>query len=301
MLVAKTCDGLSLVLATAVTYARAASRAYMNAVPNGEGKGWSKGRSAANDQRIARNAAAHRGKTYKRWLSDSQDHRMFAGSARTLPATWSDEMAYVVGLTATDGCLYTGLRKINFKSSDRELVETYLRLLGRTNPVKRQKTRKGGIVYFAEFGDTELYRWFQSIGLTPRKSLTLGGFNMPDAFLAPLLRGLFDGDGSLENFVGRPTVRTYPNYTYERLHVCFNSASRAHLEWIQARVKDVYELNGRIEQLPKVEGKHDFFRLKYGKLASIPLLRIMYPNDDVPKLERKWAKWNDYRRRHELK
>ena len=74
-------------------------------------------------------------------------------------------MAYIVGLTATDGCLFTGRRKINFKSEDRQLVETYLNVLGRTNRVKQARTRTGGVVYFTEFHDSKLYEWFRSVGL----------------------------------------------------------------------------------------------------------------------------------------
>jgi hypothetical protein len=206
---------------------------------------------------------------------------------------WSDALAYVVGLTATDGCLYTGIRKINFKSKDRDLVETYLRLLGRGNPVKTRPTRTGGVVHFCEF-----YGWLQSIGLMPAKSLILGRIDVPDAFLAPCLRGLFEGDGNIENFTHHPTVKTYPNYTYERLWTCFNSASRPHLEWIQERVVATFRLTGRIQQQPRKEGRHDFFRLKYGNRESPVLLRAMYPNADVPMLRRKWIIWNDYERRH---
>ena len=209
-------------------------------------------------------------------------------------------MAYVVGLTATDGCLYSGFRKMSFKSCDRELVATYLRLLGRTNKVKEARTRTGGTVYLTEFGDTRLYRWFESIGLTPRKSLTLGSLDVPDAFLAPLLRGLFEGDGTIQNFTHHPTVRAQPAYVYERLWTYFASASRAHLEWIQARVAPAFGLAGRIEQLPRRPDRHDFFRLKYGNRESIRLLRLMYPGPDVPKLERMWKIWNDYARRHHL-
>jgi hypothetical protein len=209
-------------------------------------------------------------------------------------------MAYIVGLTATDGCLITGRRKINFKSCDRELVVTYLRLLGRSNRVKTQRTRIGGVVYFTEFGDTRLYGWLLQVGLMPRKSLVLGGLAVPDSVLAPCLRGLFEGDGNLQNFVHRPTIATYPTYEYERLWTCFNSASRRHLEWIQERVSVVFGLHGRIDQQPKQEGRHDFFRLTYGNLASVALLALLYPSEDVPKLERKWAIWNDYKRRHGL-
>lgn len=209
-------------------------------------------------------------------------------------------MAYIVGLTATDGCLFTGFKKINFKSADRALVETYLRVLGRTNPVKMAPTRTGGVVHFCEFGDAELYGWFLSIGLMPAKSLILGAIDAPDAVLGPLLRGLFEGDGHIQNFAHHPTTRTYPNYTYERLGTFFNSASRAHLAWIQERVESFLGLPGRIEQLSPREGRHDFFRLKYGNRESPILLRAMYPCAEVPKLERKWRIWEDYRLRHVL-
>jgi len=237
---------------------------------------------------------------YQSHLPPGTDKRQRFRSNRALPVGWSEEMAYIVGLTATDGCLYTGFRKINFKSADRDLVETYLRLLGRTNSVKTKPTRTGGVVHFCEFGDAELYRWFQSIGLTPAKSLILGAIDVPDAVLAPCLRGLFDGDGHISNFVHHPTLKTYPNYRYERLWTCFNSASRSHLAWIQERVDSLLGLTGRIEPLPRREGRHDFFRLKYGNLESPSLLRAMYPNPDVPMLERKWRIWEDYRARHRL-
>jgi hypothetical protein len=212
----------------------------------------------------------------------------------TLPLEWSNEMAYIVGLTATDGCPYTGIRKINFKSADRALVETYRGLLGRTNRIKERVTRSGGRVYFIEFGDARLYRWLQRVGLTPRKSLTLGAIGVPDPFLAPLLRGLFEGDGNVENFTHHPTVKTYPSYTYERLRTNFNSASRAHLLWIQSRVEAVFGLSGHIQQQPRVEGRHDFFRLSYGNRASEKLLPLMYPSANVPMLERKWRIWDAY-------
>src|SRR5438093_1908144 len=109
----------------------------------GMGKGWAKGLTAATDPRIARAAAAHRGKIYERRTPIELCRWNLAGYT-TLPLSWSDEMAYVVGLTATDGCLVTGRRAINFKSGDRALVETYLRLLGRKNRVKSHPTESGG-------------------------------------------------------------------------------------------------------------------------------------------------------------
>lgn len=264
----------------------------------GEGKGWARGKSAATDPRVARAAAAHVGLAYANHLppGTAKYHR----SERALPLQWSDAMAYVVGLTATDGCLFTGFKKINFKSNDRDLVAAYLVALGRTNRIKSAPTRTGGVVYFTEFGDAALYRWLLGIGLTPRKSLTLGAIDVPDEFLAPLMRGLFEGDGTIQNFTHRPTPTSAPNYTYERVWLYFSSASRAHIDWLRQRSTDRYGVHGYVEARDATEHRHAFYRLKFGNYDSITLLRVMYPSDDVPMLRRKWQIWVDYRRRHDL-
>jgi len=178
------------------------------------GKGWAKGLTAETDTRIARAAAGHRGKAYVRRTPPEECRWRLAGRT-TLPLQWSDEMAYIVGLTATDGCLVTGRRAINFKSGDRALVKTYLGLLGRTNRIKAERTRSGGTAYFTQFHDSSLYRWFQSAGLTPKKSLTIGALNVPDDHLFPLLRGLLDGDGSVINKLYRADTGAHNDYHWE--------------------------------------------------------------------------------------
>src|SRR2546428_9137805 len=212
------------------------------------GKGWAKGLTAKTDLRIARAAAGHRGKQYVRRTPPELCRWPLAGLT-TLPLRWSDEMAYVVGLTATDGCLITGRRAINFKSGDRQLVETYLQLLGRTNRVKSHPTEKGGIAYYTQFHDSALYEWFRSTGLTPRKSLTIGPLSVPDGFLMPLARGLLDGDGSIVNKVYRADTGRRPDYYWEYLITRFTSASRPHLEWLRERLASATGLVGTIDEM----------------------------------------------------
>lgn len=217
----------------------------------------------------------------------------FAGRT-TLPLEWSDEMAYIVGLTATDGCLITGRRVINFKSEDRQLVETYLSVLGRSNRIRREKTHTpDGVVFTTQFGDSRLYEWFRSTGLTPRKSLTLGAIHAPPELIVPLARGLMDGDGSIANFIHAPTVMTYPAYRYERLLVNFNSASREHLDWLRAQLELVVGEAGSLN-VHRIRDRHDMFRLQYAKHASVRLLRLFYADPKAPRLIRKWRIWNAY-------
>src|SRR3989442_1513948 len=218
------------------------------------GKDWSKGLRVSTDPRVARMAVAHRGMRYQR-RTPVEECRWQRASRTTLALSWSDAMAYIVGLTATDGCLITGRRAINFKSEDRDLVETYLGVLGRTNRIRVERTRTGGVVHTTQFADARLYEWLRGVGLTPRNSLKLDATDVRDQYLAPLVRGLLDGDGSIRNFVHEPTRRSYREYRYERLWVFFHSASSPHIEWLRSRLRPLIGSGGYVEVRTEA-GKH---------------------------------------------
>ena len=154
------------------------------------GKGWAKGLSAETDPRIARAAAGHRGLAYRR-------RQLKPNTLNQTARTWSAQLAYAVGLMATDGCLVSDRRHMSFGSEDLELVATFRDCLGLNNLIRELRTRKGRPYFRMQFGGVALYRWFESLGLTPRKSLTIGKLLVPDAFLFDLVRGLLDGDGSI--------------------------------------------------------------------------------------------------------
>lgn len=202
-------------------------------------------------------------------------------------------MAYVIGLLATDGCLSSDRRHIILTSRDRQLAQTYLECLGRPIRLTVGRTRRGKRAYYAQFSDVAFYDWLVSIGLTPRKSLTLGPIDVPDEHLVPLVRGLLDGDGSIMVFRHRPTRTKYPDYVYERLWVFFLSASRRHIDWLRDRLKTAIGLDGYVERIVRKK-KRDLYRLKYGKRESIILLRLLYSDPSAPCLERKRRKWIEY-------
>ncbi|MDQ2914456.1 MAG: hypothetical protein M3T56_14530 [Chloroflexota bacterium] len=255
------------------------------------GKGWAKGLTAKTDPRVARAAAGHRGKQYVRRTSPELCRWPLAGLT-TLPLAWSDEMAYIVGLTATDGCLVTGRRAINFKSSDRELVQTYLRLLGRTNRVKSHPTKTGGTAHYTQFHDSALYECFLEVGLTPRKSLTIGALAVPDDFFLPLVRGLLDGDGSIINKAYRADTGRRSDYYWEYLITSFNTASEDHVLWLQRGLGRLLNLKGSVQR-STTTADNPYFELRYGKVASSILLPLLYPAG-APCLERKREIWLAY-------
>src|SRR5260221_13291243 len=103
-------------------------------------------------------------------------------------------MAYGVGLIATDGCLIERGRQIGFVSQAAQLVATLLRCLGREPKYRTQLTRLGREAYRFPFKDAALYRWLEGVGLSPRKSFTLGPLDAPNELLPHVVRELLDSD-----------------------------------------------------------------------------------------------------------
>jgi hypothetical protein len=264
------------------------------------GKGWAKGLTAATDPRVARMAEAHRGergnrgKVYQRRVSIELGrwHRPYR---TTLALSWSSEMAYVVGLTATDRCLVTGRRKINFKSGDRDLVATYLALLGRGNPIKVERTKKG-VAYYTQFHDSQLYDWFLTTGLTPKKSLTIGALTVPREYFFDAARGLLDGDGSIMHirYAGTGKAR---GREYETIRTCFNSASRPHLEWIRRELNATLDLGGSLKMISYTTAGNPFYRLEYAMRDTMRILPQVYRDPTAPCLERKRRIWELFQTR----
>lgn len=217
------------------------------------------------------------------------------------PIDWTARLAYAVGLLATDGCLYGDGRHIAFISKDEDLMRILLGLVDRPNiHYRRFESDFGGWAFRGQFSHAVLYRWLLTIGLMPRKSLVLGAIDVPEDHLMPLVRGLLDGDGTVYTLIHHPTVRTYRNYRYERLWTFFTSASRRHVEWLEARLGRAMSLSGYIEEFHREGHKNPFYRLKYGNQASRILLPAIYGDECVPRLERKWRKWASYAARHAI-
>lgn len=262
----------------------------------GPGKGWARGLTAATDARIARSADKHRGRAYVR--RTPVDLCRWPKPRATIQASWTDATAYVVGLIATDGCLIErrGVRRVDFCSAEMEMVETYTRLVGIPGRYRRWVSKDGKVSYRVQFKHAAFYRWLVSIGLTPRKSLTLGPIAVPDPLLVHLVRGLLDGDGSVINSVWRAdtTRRPHADYLWEWLNVRFISASQVHLRWLQERLRIQPGVRGgSIHEVVREDGRR-CSKLSFGKFDSTMLLRWIYADPSVPCLERKRAVWSRY-------
>lgn len=191
----------------------------------------------------------------------------------------SDLFWYLVGLIATDGCLLAG-RHVVVTSSDQIFLEQLQRALGGIGRIRQKQSGYGTIGYDYYLGGVTLYRKLLVIGLTPRKSLTLGALNIPDAAYHNFFRGVIDGDGNIRRWV-------HPSNQHEQWELRIFSVSKAFVTWLHEMAQRLWQVQGVIIEKPRANEKHHMmFVLKFGKLASKVILSQCYYRNAVA-LQRK--------------
>jgi len=198
--------------------------------------------------------------------------------------TWTPELAYIIGLIATDGCLSSDGRHITFTSCDKQLVETFKRILKPENKISKTDTRALRV----QFSDIQFYKWLLSIGLTPAKSHTIGKISVPKEFFRDFIRGHLDGDGSITTYIDKYNTFKNQKYIYERLFVRFISASKKHILWLQENIINEFGVKGRIHKSKIYKpSKVPIYILKFMKKESKKLLKEIYYEKSLPCLNRK--------------
>ncbi|NBD74151.1 hypothetical protein GVX82_03885 [Patescibacteria group bacterium] len=197
-----------------------------------------------------------------------------------IDTTWRPELAYAVGLIASDGGLSKDGRHIDLTSRDRDQVRTFVTCLGlRGITVGRKRSGAGSNLYYrVQFGDIFFYRWLNSIGIHANKSMTISELRIPRAHFFDFLRGVWDGDGSIHAYWD---PRWKSSYVF---CLSFTSASEVFLVWIGSQIESHLQVSGRITRGTRA------YQLKFSKAASKRVVHAMFPDHEVPHLRRKFAK-----------
>lgn len=107
---------------------------------------------------------------------------------------WSKEMAYVLGLILTDGCI-SKYGTVSLCINDKDLLENVKAILGSGHPIRQSRHQKG--LYAFIFAREKIVADLNKLGVFPKKSLDVRFPDVPDAYLIDFIRGVFDGDGSV--------------------------------------------------------------------------------------------------------
>lgn len=190
---------------------------------------------------------------------------------------WRGNLAYVLGLLATDGSLSKDGRHFNFTSKDEELAELFKKCFSLKNKIgkKGNSADKEKRYYVVQFGDINFYKWCVNFGLMPNKSKVLKDLKVPDKYFFDFLRGCFDGDGTSYAYWDKRWRSSYMFY----FSIC--SASPSFLKWIQKKLKKLANVFGSISTVQKA------YQLRFAKKEAVILFNKMYYKNNLPFLKRK--------------
>ncbi len=197
---------------------------------------------------------------------------------KTIDTNWRSELAYAVGLLATDGCLSKDNLLIDLTSKDQEQLENFSKCLGIKFYIGSKLSSTNNECLRIQFKNRFFYDFLLSIGLTPVKSKTLGKIGIPRQFFFDFLRGCFDGDGCFYSYWDPRWKSSHMFY------MTFASASRTHIEWIREEIHDHIGSGGHIS---KSQRKGSIYSLRYAKKESLDIINKMYYNPKVVCLTRK--------------
>lgn len=182
-----------------------------------------------------------------------------------------EHLWYIVGIITTDGNLSISGRHINITSKDRSLLIAIKKSLFLDNKIgrKSRESNKEKIYSVLQIGDKKFYNYLVSIGLTPRKSLTLKEIKVPDKYFIDFVRGIIDGDGSISQWVHA----TNRNVQWSLRIV---SGSKYFLMWLKEEMEKTFRVNGKFYSQQYSNKKNPLHILKFGKFAAKEILQQCY-------------------------
>jgi len=193
--------------------------------------------------------------------------------------TWSHQLAYAIGIIASDGNISPDQRHINITSKDREMIINVKKALCIDNKIGRKARgyEKEKKYFVIQFGDVRFIQFLNSIGLTSNKSKTISDVKIPDKYFIDFFRGVIDGDGCLD-------ISHHPESKHPQVRIRIAGASKPFLESILKQIKKLYSTHGGFI-LDKKTGR--VYTLTFAKHDTLHLLPKLYYANSLLCLSRK--------------
>jgi hypothetical protein len=188
-------------------------------------------------------------------------------------------LAYVLGMILADGNLRGSTLTISNKEAD--LLNKIRLVLGTTAPAT-PRSKDQHVWYILVLTNKRLSEWLNGYGITERKSLSAILPTVTDDLLPHLVRGYFDGDG---------TVQFSPR---QGLVARFTSGSPVLLNQLADRLTAVVGLPSR--RVTHDRNRPNANRLAYYGPSALALADAMYADANDLFLLRKRTPFEEYRR-----
>ena len=110
---------------------------------------------------------------------------------------WNPNMAYLLGFTCADGCVYKGTLSWELSNkfpSDQSLLEEFSRVLNSNYQIEERPKS-----YRLRINSLFLIKDLEKLGIVPNKTKILNFPKIPNNLLRHFIRGFLDGDGWIIN------------------------------------------------------------------------------------------------------
>ncbi|PFQ47864.1 hypothetical protein COK05_09030 [Bacillus cereus] len=144
--------------------------------------------------------------------------------------TMSKELAYILGLLLTDGCLSPD-NGISIELIDEDVVNWIAQTIHYKHEVKK-RYRNGNWHYKIQFRNAEVICELMKYGMTYQKTTTVECPDIPKRFRPAFIRGVFEGDGSVGN--------------KKKNYIIMFSASKPFMEKIKQYVEELIGGNNKL-------------------------------------------------------
>lgn len=196
----------------------------------------------------------------------------------------SEEKAYILGFLFTDGNIKKdeSLIRLQLQKQDLEILEKIKKIL-KINTKIQYDARPGKEGYTLSWSSTKMVEDLAKYGIVPRKTyLTDKLPQVPDIFLIPFLRGLFDGDGGLSISADFSTDVSLTFTSYHQL-IC---------EEFQSIIDKLInkEKHNKINNHTGNDGSHRTVVSWRGRQQVLKILDLLYKNANFY-LDRKYQKY----------
>jgi len=191
---------------------------------------------------------------------------------------WSADMAYVLGLLFTDGCV-SKAGTVALSINDLDLLEAIRSVMGSTHKIEPSKHQKNLFIF--HFAREKMTQKLEDIGLIPNKSLVVKFPEVPFEYIPDFLRGVFDGDGSVFFDKRNPKLQLVSTFTGGSQ--CFMIDLEKNLNRLGLPQRKIY----------KQQTKNGYcYKIVYGHKDSIALFSVLYGNmKNGLYLERKYKRF----------
>lgn len=202
--------------------------------------------------------------------------------------TWSEEMAYILGLICADGNICSDEVKrltITLHNNDLYMLEKISNIMKNKRPIFKRKTGCNDLVITCG----EIYDDLISLGVVPKKSLTLKWIeNIPKDYLKHFVRGYFDGDGCVSVY-----TRTRKTYIEDVLEVAMLGTP----EFLNGMSTEVHNSIGihkvKAINCSTVNFKSNAYRIRWTYSNAEKFLKWIYKDANIY-LIRKREKFENY-------